>query len=170
LRREGTKSTKEEFSRKHAKLGGIRKYLTWRLGAIDTPNQTDQMSREGVKRAKGGALSSRRNSNDESSVLAAREESFATIKSAAGPILAVTEERNWIEVFFEGDMMHTKTIKLPAGRMFDIYIEEIPHKTTVYEHPRTMVLFDGPCDLEISRDGGRVIVNGKSARASKSWA
>ena len=87
-------------------------------------------------------------------------ELVATIKSAAGIILAVTENRNWIEVFFEGDTMHTKTVNLPAGTLFNIYIEEIPHKTTVYEHPRTMIFFDGPCDLEITRDGERVIVTG----------
>ncbi len=52
------------------------------------------------------------------------EELIATIKNAAGLILAVTENRNWIEVFFEGDLMHTQTVNLPAGRMFDVYIEE----------------------------------------------
>ena len=88
------------------------------------------------------------------------EELVATIKHAAGIILAVTENRNWIEVFFEGDTMHTRTVDLPHGMMFNIYIEEIPHKTTVYEHPRTMIFFDGPCDLEITRDGERVIVTG----------
>ena len=88
------------------------------------------------------------------------EELVATIKNAAGIILAVTENRNWIEVFFEGDTMHTKTVNLPAGTLFNIYIEEIPHKTTVYEYPRTMIFFDGPCDLEITRDGERVIVTG----------
>ncbi len=88
------------------------------------------------------------------------EELVATIKNAAGIILAVTENRNWIEVFFEGDAMHTKTVDLPHGMMFNIYVEEIPHKTTVYEHPRTMIFFDGPCDLEITRDGERVIVTG----------
>jgi hypothetical protein len=88
------------------------------------------------------------------------EELIATIKNAAGLILAVTENRNWIEVFFEGDLMHTQTVNLPAGRMFDVYIEEIPHKTTVYEHPRTMILFHGPCDLQIIREGDKVIVTG----------
>ena len=119
------------------------------------------VSRKGAKRAKGGALSCGGNSNGESSEPASRAESIATIKSAAGLILAVTENRNWIEVFFEGDMMHTKTINLPAGRMFDIYVEEIPHKTTVYEHPRTMILFDGPCDLAINRDGDKVVISGQ---------
>ena len=88
------------------------------------------------------------------------EELLATFKSAAGIILAVTENRNWIEVFFEGDTMHTQTVNLPGGTPFSIYIEEIPHKTTVYEHPRTMIYFAGPCDLEITRDDERVIVTG----------
>ena len=88
------------------------------------------------------------------------EEPIATIKNAAGIILGVTENRTWIELFFEGDLMHTKTVNLPSGAMFDIYIENIPHKTTVYEHPRTMIFFDGPSDLEITRDGNKVIVMG----------
>jgi hypothetical protein len=88
------------------------------------------------------------------------EELVATIKNAAGIILGVTENRTWIELFFEGDLMHTKTVNLPSGAMFDIYVENIPHKTTVYEHPRTMIFFDGPSDLEISRDGNKVIVMG----------
>ena len=92
------------------------------------------------------------------------EELIAKIKNAAGLILAVTENRNWIEVFFEGDLMHTQTVNLPAGRMFDVYIEEVPHKTTVYEHPRTMILFHGPCDLQIIREGDKVIVTGLAPR------
>jgi hypothetical protein len=85
---------------------------------------------------------------------------IATFKSAAGIIMAVTEDRNWIEVFFDGVIMHTETVNLPTGTLFNIYVEEIPHKTTVYEHPRTMIYFDGPCDLTISRDGNNVIVAG----------
>ena len=88
------------------------------------------------------------------------EEPIATIKNAAGIILAVSENRSWIEVIFEGDLMHTKTVNLPAGTIFDIYVEEIPHKTTVYEHPRTMIFFSAPCDLDICRDGNRVMVIG----------
>ncbi len=108
----------------------------------------------------------RRSSHSDLSEPAVRQESIAKINSAAGLFLAVTENRNWIEVFFEGDMMHTKTINLPAGRMFDIYVEEIPHKTTVYEHPRTMILFDGPCDLEITRDGDKVVISGQRPGAN----
>jgi hypothetical protein len=88
------------------------------------------------------------------------EEAIATIKNAAGIILGVSENRAWIEVLFEGDLMHTKTVNLPAGTIFDLYVEEIPHKTTVYEHPRTMIFFSAPCDLDISRDGNRVLVQG----------
>jgi hypothetical protein len=82
------------------------------------------------------------------------------VQNAAGIIIAVSENRTWLELFFEGDLMHTKTINLPAATGFDIYIEEIPHKTTVYEHPRTMIFFNGPCDLAISRDGNKLIVQG----------
>ena len=88
------------------------------------------------------------------------DEIIDSIKNAAGIILGVSENRSWIELFFEGDLMHTKTVNLPDGMMFNIYIEEIPHKTTVYEHPRTMIVFDGPCDLEITRAGERVVVTG----------
>jgi len=88
------------------------------------------------------------------------EELLATFKSAAGIILAVTENRNWIEVFFDGVIMHTETVNLPVGKFFSIYVEEIAHKTTVFEHPRTMIYFDGPYDLRVTRDGERVIVTG----------
>ena len=85
---------------------------------------------------------------------------IATIKNAGGIILGVTENRTWIEAFFEGDLMHTQTVNLPTGAVFDIYVEAVPHKTTVYEHPRTMIFFAGPCDLEVTRDGNKVIVMG----------
>ncbi len=88
------------------------------------------------------------------------EELIERVNNAAGLILGISENRNWIEVFFEGDLMHTKTVNLPAGSIFDIYVEEVPHKTTVYEHPRTMIFFTGPCDVEIVRDGNKVMVRG----------
>jgi len=83
-----------------------------------------------------------------------------SIKNAAGIILGVSESRSWIEVFFEGDLMHTQSANLPAGSVFDVYVEEIPHKATVYEHPRTMIFFDGPCDIRITRDGNRIVIAG----------
>ena len=78
------------------------------------------------------------------------EELITEIKNAAGIILAVTENRNWLEVFFEA-------ISCTPG---DIYVEEIPHKTTIYEHPRMMIFFTGPTDLRVTRDGARVIATG----------
>ena len=98
------------------------------------------------------------------------EEMIDSIKNAAGIILGVSENRSWIELFFEGDLMHTKTVSLPAGSVFDIYVEEIPHKATVYEHPRTMIFFNGPCDVRIARDGNRIIVSGSNQNQNPSVA
>jgi hypothetical protein len=36
--------------------------------------------------------------------------------------------------------------------------------TTVYEHPRRMIFFTGAYDLQIARDGDRVVVTGAAAR------
>ena len=94
--------------------------------------------------------------------LAGGEQTIATIQNAAGVILAVSENRAWIEVFFDGDLMHTQTVDLPAGVLFDIYVEEIPHKTTVYEHPR--IFFSGPRSLSIGCEGNRVIVKGAAEK------
>jgi hypothetical protein len=82
------------------------------------------------------------------------------VKGVGGIILGVSENRNWIELFYEGDLMHTKKLDLPSGALFDVFVEEILHKTTVYEHPRVMIFFEGPCTLEISREGGRIFVRG----------
>lgn len=90
------------------------------------------------------------------------EEIIQVVRNAAGIILGVSERRSWIELFFEGDLMHTQTVNLPAGSIFDIYVEEIPHKATVYEHPRTMIFLNGPCDIQIVRDGNKIIVTGNS--------
>ncbi|HET8564757.1 MAG TPA: hypothetical protein VFM35_12860, partial [Candidatus Binatia bacterium] len=90
--------------------------------------------------------------------------------NAAGVILGVSENRIWIEVFFEGDLMHTKTVNLPADTLFDIFIEEIPHKTTLYEHPRTMIFFNGPCTLEILRDRNKIVVRGSGGRQDQNFA
>src|SRR5881296_3386119 len=98
-----------------------------------------------------------------SETLSSGEELIERVKNVAGIILGVSENRSWLELFFEGDLMHTKTVNLPSGSIFDIYVEEIPHKATVYEHPRTMIFFAGPCDVEITRDGSKVIVKGASS-------
>jgi hypothetical protein len=88
-----------------------------------------------------------------------------TIRNAAGLIIGVSDNRSWIEVFFEGDLMHTRSVALPAGFIFDIYVEEVPHKATIYEHPRTMIFFVGPCHLVITRDGNKIIVSGAGSEA-----
>jgi len=89
-----------------------------------------------------------------------QEELIDRVKGVGGIILGVSENRNWIELLYEGDLMHSKKIDLPSGSLFDIFIEEIPHKTTVLEHPKTIIYFDGPCTLEICREGDRVVVRG----------
>lgn len=88
------------------------------------------------------------------------EELLAEFKGSAGVVLGVTEERQWIEVFFDGVIMHTETVNLPANRLFTIYVEEIGHKTTIYEHPKSIIYFDGPYDLRVTREGERVMVAG----------
>ena len=60
--------------------------------------------------------------------------------------------------------MHTKRIELPADAASQIFVEEIPHKSTIYEYPRTLVYFDGACDIEIRRDGNKVIVRGMARK------
>jgi hypothetical protein len=102
--------------------------------------------------------------------LPAEEQLIDRVYNAAGLILGVSENRTWIEIFFEGDLMHTKTVNLPAATLFDIYVEGIPHKTTVYEHPRTMIFFEGSRDLEITRDGNRIIVQGTKGRDASNLA
>ncbi len=82
------------------------------------------------------------------------------VKGVGGMIMGVSENRNWIELFYEGDLMHTKKIDLAADTLFDILVEEIPHKTTLYQYPHTLVYFDGPCDVEICREGNKIIIRG----------
>jgi hypothetical protein len=89
-----------------------------------------------------------------------REELIERVEGAGGIILGVSENRNWIELLYEGDLMHSKTISLPEGALFDVFVEEIPHKATIYEYPRTLVYFDGPCTVEIVRAGTKLIVRG----------
>jgi hypothetical protein len=89
-----------------------------------------------------------------------QEQLVERVAGIGGIILGVSENRTWIELLYEGDLMHSKTINLPEGTLFDVFVEEIPHKTTIYEYPRTLVYFDGPCTLEIIRAGAKVIVRG----------
>lgn len=90
------------------------------------------------------------------------ESTLARVKGVGGIILGVSENRSWIELLYEGDLMHGKQVELPAG-ILDIFVEEIPHKCTIYEHPRTIIYLEGPSALEIVRDGNRILVRGSSA-------
>jgi len=88
------------------------------------------------------------------------EELLDRVKGVGGMIMGVSENRNWIELFYEGDLMHTKKIDLAQDTLFDILVEEVPHKTTLYQYPHTLVYFDGPCDVEICREGNKIIIRG----------
>ena len=83
-----------------------------------------------------------------------------TVKGVGAIILGISEGRNWIELLYHGDLMHTKKIDMAVDRLCDIFIEEIPHKTTVYEYPRMMIFLESPCDVEICREGNKVILRG----------
>ncbi len=89
------------------------------------------------------------------------EELIERVNRVGGIIVGASDNRSWIELFYEGDHTHIKSVELPGDiPLFDIFVEEIPHKATVYEHPRTMIHLAGPCDLEIVRDGNKIIIRG----------
>jgi len=48
------------------------------------------------------------------------EELVAKIENAAGIILAVTENRNWIDLLFDNDTIFIKTVDLPVGIIVNI--------------------------------------------------
>jgi hypothetical protein len=96
------------------------------------------------------------------------EELIERVSRIGGIVLGVTENRNWIELFYEGDHTHIKSVELPGDiPLFDVFVEAIPHKATVYEHPRIMIYLAGPCDLEIVRDGNKIIIRGCAATGTK---
>lgn len=82
------------------------------------------------------------------------------VKRAGVIILGVSANRPWIEVCYEGDLMHTERFELPAGAS-QIFVEELPQKTILFDPPRTMIYLDGPHNLEICREGENVVVRGK---------
>lgn len=89
-----------------------------------------------------------------------QEGPIARVKGIGGIILGVSENRSWIELLYEGDLMHAEKVEFPSETLLDIFVEEIPHKTTIYEYPRTLIYLDGPCDIEICREGNKVVVRG----------
>jgi hypothetical protein len=89
------------------------------------------------------------------------EKVLERVKRVGMIILGVSENRNWIELLYEGDLMHTKRIELPTDASAQIFVEEIPHKSTLFEPPRTMIYLDGPCDIEICQEGNQIVVRGQ---------
>ena len=81
------------------------------------------------------------------------------VKRAGVIILGVSANRPWIEVCYEGDLMHTERFELPGTAQ--VFVEELPQKTILFEPPRTMIYLDGPHNLEICREGANVVVRGK---------
>ncbi|HEX2386270.1 MAG TPA: hypothetical protein VHL99_06890 [Candidatus Binatia bacterium] len=82
------------------------------------------------------------------------------VKRAGVIILGCSANRPWIEVCYEGDLMHTERFELPAGAA-QVFVEELPQKTILFEPPRTMIYLDGPHNLEICREGDNVVVRGR---------
>ncbi len=77
-------------------------------------------------------------------------------------VLGMSENRPWIELCYDGDLMHTKRFELPADATSQIFVEEIPHKSTVFDGPRTMIYLDGGCEIEIVQEGNNFIVRGRN--------
>ena len=90
------------------------------------------------------------------------EEIIGRVKRAGLIILGVSGNRPWIEVCYEGDLMHTERFELPAGTG-QIFVEEVPQKSTLFEPTRTMIYLDGACHIEICRDGGNFVVRGRKS-------
>jgi hypothetical protein len=86
------------------------------------------------------------------------------VKRAGVIILGVSANRTWIEVCYEGDLMHTERFELPSGAS-QVYVEELPQKTILFEPPRTMIYLDGPHNLEICREGETFVIRGKKPDA-----
>jgi len=84
------------------------------------------------------------------------------VKRAGVIILGVSANRPWIEVCYEGDLMHTEKFELPAGAA-QVFVEELPQKTILFEPPRTMIYLDGPHHIEIRREGDNIVVRGERA-------
>jgi len=84
------------------------------------------------------------------------------VKQVGAIILGHSENRSWIELCNDGDLMHTKRFELPDDPTSQIFVEEIPHKSTIFEPPRTMIFLSRPCEIEIVQEGNNFIVRGQS--------
>jgi hypothetical protein len=93
--------------------------------------------------------------------MTARSESdnvLGRVKRAGVIILGFSANRPWIEVCYEGDLMHTERFELPA--VAQVFVEELPQKTILFEPPRTMIYLDGPHNIEICREGEMFVIRG----------
>ena len=96
------------------------------------------------------------------SATAAKDDVIGRVKRAGVIILGVSGNRPWIEVCYEGDLMHTERFELPASAA-QVFVEELPQKTILFEPPRTMIYLDGAHNIEIRREGENVVVRGTRA-------
>ncbi|HTM06968.1 MAG TPA: hypothetical protein VL754_01125 [Verrucomicrobiae bacterium] len=86
------------------------------------------------------------------------ENVIGRVKRAGVIILGASANHPWIEVCYEGDLMHTERFALPG--VSQIFVEELPQKTILFEPPRTMIYLDGPHHIEIRREGDNIVVRG----------
>ncbi len=54
------------------------------------------------------------------------EELIERVSRVGGIVLGVSDNRSWVEIFYEGDHTHIKSVELPGDiPLFDIFVEEI---------------------------------------------
>jgi hypothetical protein len=80
------------------------------------------------------------------------------VKRVGAIILGHSENRSWIELCNDGDLMHTQRFELSDNPISQIFVEEIPHKSTIFEPPRTMIFLAAPSEIQITREGDNFIV------------
>lgn len=86
------------------------------------------------------------------------EKIIGRVKQVGEIILGNSENRSWIELCNDGDLMHTQRFELSDDPTSQIFVEEISHKTTIFEPPRTMIFLAAACEIEIVREGDNFIV------------
>ena len=56
------------------------------------------------------------------------EKIIGRVKRIGAIILGISENRSWIELCYDGDLMHTKRFELPADASCQIFVGEIPQR------------------------------------------
>jgi hypothetical protein len=98
--------------------------------------------------------------------LVTKDNVIGRVKRVGAIILGHSENRSWIELCNDGDLMHTQRFELSDDPASQIFVEEIPHKSTVFEPPRTMIFLSGPCEIEIVQEKNNFIVRGRAEAPS----